>query len=220
MGKKLIIKGADFSDVAIGHTPIKCEIEVVANNTSYGDVAGGGIYNLNSVHTITAVAKDGYHFVKWNDGNTEPTRDIVVRADATYTAEFAIGGQLFATMNEKWENRAAIAATSPARTPNVSRSSISLVDLSQFIGHKIRCILKTGYSLAFLLWENQAGQNALFYLAGENNVSQVFNWGVGEYIVPISTNVYLGLNVKKTDGSNMPETGSVEDFFEVAEIEA
>ena len=38
---------------------------------------------------IEAVANYGYHFVQWNDGNTDNPRNIVVTEDITYTAEFA-----------------------------------------------------------------------------------------------------------------------------------
>ena len=38
---------------------------------------------------IEAVANYGYHFVQWNDGNTDNPRNIVVIEDITYTAEFA-----------------------------------------------------------------------------------------------------------------------------------
>ena len=38
---------------------------------------------------IEAVANYGYHFVQWNDGNTNNPRNIVVTEDITYTAEFA-----------------------------------------------------------------------------------------------------------------------------------
>lgn len=37
---------------------------------------------------IEAVANYGYHFVQWNDGNTDNPRNIVVTEDITYTAEF------------------------------------------------------------------------------------------------------------------------------------
>ena len=37
---------------------------------------------------IQAYPYDGYHFVSWNDGNTENPRTIVVEAEATYIATF------------------------------------------------------------------------------------------------------------------------------------
>lgn len=39
---------------------------------------------------ITATPKTGYHFVRWNDGNTESSRIVDVTGDATYRAYFAI----------------------------------------------------------------------------------------------------------------------------------
>ena len=43
-----------------------------------------------TVKHISATPKTGYHFVKWNDGNTDNPREITVNADITYTATFAI----------------------------------------------------------------------------------------------------------------------------------
>ena len=65
-------------------------LTVNSNNTNYGTVSGGGIYNYNTKATLTATPKTGYHFVKWNDNNTNASRQITVTANATYTANFAI----------------------------------------------------------------------------------------------------------------------------------
>ena len=54
-----------------------------------GTVSGGGTYNYNASATLKATANSGYHFVKWNDGNTSATRTVTVTKDATYTATFA-----------------------------------------------------------------------------------------------------------------------------------
>lgn len=40
--------------------------------------------------TLTATPNEGYHFVKWSDGETNATRTITVTSDVTLTAEFAI----------------------------------------------------------------------------------------------------------------------------------
>ena len=55
-----------------------------------GTVTGAGEYEHGATATITAIAAEGYHFVRWSDGNTEATRSIVVTAAVTLTAEFAI----------------------------------------------------------------------------------------------------------------------------------
>lgn len=53
-----------------------------------GTVSGGGTYNYNASVTLKATANSGYHFVKWNDGNTSATRTVTVTKDTTYTATF------------------------------------------------------------------------------------------------------------------------------------
>lgn len=59
---------------------------------------GGVIYGQDeqlvetgkSTSPVTVLAKEGYYFVMWSDGNTNPSRwEDDVRADATYTAIFA-----------------------------------------------------------------------------------------------------------------------------------
>ena len=40
--------------------------------------------------TITATPKTGYHFVRWNDNNTEAVRQVEATGNATYRAYFAI----------------------------------------------------------------------------------------------------------------------------------
>ncbi len=57
-----------------------------------GSVSGGGIYDYGTNQEITATADDGYHFVQWQDGNTDNPRTINVTnvtAATTYTATFA-----------------------------------------------------------------------------------------------------------------------------------
>lgn len=91
MGKILVIKGADFSAVAVGKvdpaTGVK--ITVVASPTAGGTVSGGGKYNEGDSVTITATLADGYKFSQWNDGNKNATRTISVGSTSqTYTATF------------------------------------------------------------------------------------------------------------------------------------
>lgn len=53
-----------------------------------GTVSGGGKYRAGATATITATPKEGYEFVKWNDGDTSASRTVTVNADKTYTATF------------------------------------------------------------------------------------------------------------------------------------
>lgn len=40
--------------------------------------------------TITAIPSEGYHFLRWQDGNTEPTRLVSATGNMTYRAYFEI----------------------------------------------------------------------------------------------------------------------------------
>lgn len=70
-------------------TARKYTLTVKANNDSYGTVEGGGEYAENASVTLKAIAKSGYEFKQWNDGNTAATRMITVVSDKTYTATFS-----------------------------------------------------------------------------------------------------------------------------------
>ena len=50
-----------------------------------------------------AVANKGYHFVQWNDGNTDNPRTVAVIQDTTFVAEFAPGSEytITATCNSQ-----------------------------------------------------------------------------------------------------------------------
>lgn len=91
MGSILVIKGADFSAVAVGKVePVTgVLITVVSSPEGGGTVTGGGRYEEGYQVQISAVANSGYKFVKWNDGDTNTTRTITVGSSPkTYTAIF------------------------------------------------------------------------------------------------------------------------------------
>ncbi len=67
--------------------PDQYTISVSAEN---GYVDGAGEYEYGTTITLTATADEHYHFVRWNDGNTDNPRTITIDGNATYTAEFAI----------------------------------------------------------------------------------------------------------------------------------
>lgn len=91
MGKKLIIKNADFSVNAI-ELELDVTITVDSNNSEYGTVNGSGTYRRGQTITISASANSGYHFVSWDDGNTDAIRTVIVTEDKTnYTAIFEVG---------------------------------------------------------------------------------------------------------------------------------
>ncbi|HHT21956.1 MAG TPA: leucine-rich repeat protein, partial [Bacteroidales bacterium] len=65
-------------------------IRALSNDSTQGTVTGGGVYLENATATLTAVPKEGYQFIKWQDGNTDNPRSIVVTSDATFTAFFDV----------------------------------------------------------------------------------------------------------------------------------
>ena len=62
-------------------------ITITAEN---GSVTGADTYDYGTEVTITATPAEGYHFVKWSDGNTNATRTIVVTGDSLLNAVFEI----------------------------------------------------------------------------------------------------------------------------------
>ncbi len=83
---------ASISLVAVfAETAVEEELFLVtglANDDAMGYVRGGGYYAAGDTATLTAQANEGYRFVRWDDGNTTPYRDIIVTADVTVTAIF------------------------------------------------------------------------------------------------------------------------------------
>jgi hypothetical protein len=55
-----------------------------------GTVSESNTYDYGTEIQISATAAEHYHFVQWNDGNTDNPRTITVTGDATYRASFAI----------------------------------------------------------------------------------------------------------------------------------
>ena len=100
MGKYLIIPNSDFSNVAVRTVDIgNVTITVNVSNTGGGEVSGGGNYEAGSHIIITATPSAGYKFLRWNDGNTNAQREIIVgQVSATYSAEFALD------LDSEWSN--------------------------------------------------------------------------------------------------------------------
>ena len=65
-------------------------VYTVTLSAENGTVTGAGEYNHGTEVTLTATPAEGYHFVKWSDGETNATRTIIVTSDVTLSAEFAI----------------------------------------------------------------------------------------------------------------------------------
>ena len=63
--------------------------KLIVNSSVGGTVTGGGTYDYGTKVTLKATPSDGYHFVKWSDGDTNPIRTVIVTKSYTYVAVFA-----------------------------------------------------------------------------------------------------------------------------------
>ncbi len=74
-------------------------ITVLSDDENMGSVVGGGTYGYGAEIQISATSNEHYHFVQWNDGNTDNPRTIIVTGDTTYTATFAINQYTIAVVS-------------------------------------------------------------------------------------------------------------------------
>ena len=63
---------------------------VAEGSTEWGSVTGSGEYRHFTTATLTALPIEHYHFVRWEDGNTQNPRIIDVTGEESHEAEFAI----------------------------------------------------------------------------------------------------------------------------------
>ena len=94
---KLIIKfhtdGQDVSDgwkVNYVRHNLPNSINVESSNELMGRVYGSGDYLCGEEISISAIANDGYIFMRWDDGNTENPRTVTVEGNLTLVAIWAI----------------------------------------------------------------------------------------------------------------------------------
>ena len=67
-------------------------VTVVSADSTMGTVGGGGQALAGTTVTIQATGNPGYHFLRWNDNNTDSVRAVEVHGDVTYTAYFEANG--------------------------------------------------------------------------------------------------------------------------------
>ncbi len=71
--------------------PLSYDILAYSSNEMMGTVTGGGTYNYHTEVMLQAIAREGYHFVCWNDGDSNSVRTVMVEGNAVYIASFAEG---------------------------------------------------------------------------------------------------------------------------------
>lgn len=79
---------AGDSSVTVFFAPNQYTVSLQSSNNSYGTVSGGGTFDYLAVDTVSATANTHYHFLRWNDGNTDNPRQIIVNGNISLTAQF------------------------------------------------------------------------------------------------------------------------------------
>jgi hypothetical protein len=79
---------ATYTAYFAANEPDTYTLTVLSANPEMGIVEGGGTYPAGTTVTITARPFAGYHFLQWQDSDTDNPRTVTVTADATYIATF------------------------------------------------------------------------------------------------------------------------------------
>ena len=69
--------------------PLLFKVDLAVDEESHGSVTGGGWYEDGTQATLTAIAKEGFRFDRWDDDVTDNPRLLTVDDDLTLTAIFA-----------------------------------------------------------------------------------------------------------------------------------
>ena len=85
---RTVVVNSDMEFVAEFAATQNYTITVESADPERGQAFGSGTYREGTEVQIAAVAFGGYMFEKWQDGNTQNPRTIIVNGDATYTAHF------------------------------------------------------------------------------------------------------------------------------------
>ncbi len=72
------------------HSVLKYTVTAESNDSTKGTVTGGGSYLAQTTATLTAEPKEGFKFIKWQDGSTDNPLSFVVTRDTTFTAFFDV----------------------------------------------------------------------------------------------------------------------------------
>lgn len=81
-----LVKVSQDTTITAEFIPLRYTITTYSQN---GTVDGGGVYECDSMITLTATANEHYHFTQWSDGNKNNPRTMVATQDAVFMAEFA-----------------------------------------------------------------------------------------------------------------------------------
>ena len=66
-----------------------CTITVLASDSDFGSVTGGGQYAIGDTVVLTATPNIGYCFISWDDDSLANPRSFVAAGDSTFVADFS-----------------------------------------------------------------------------------------------------------------------------------
>lgn len=176
-GDKALTKKGTYRDTLISSTgcdsivtlnlnviakPTTFAIKVVSDDISRGTVSGSGMYNAKTYATISATPLDDWVFEKWDDGNTDNPRSVLVTGNMGYTAFFTKYLQVNLTVNN----------------PTMGSASY---DGSNKYGETITCTAVANNKYKFLRWLDEDGvtlsneSEYAFTLLQDMNIKAVFD---------------------------------------------
>jgi hypothetical protein len=150
-------------------------VTLTVNNPSMGTVTGAGNYAENATATIEAIPNTSYRFVRWDDGNTDNPRVIVVTRNISFEAIFNV------------ETGIANRETSTISVyPNPAIDNINIT-LPENVNQAV-----------FILYDMQ-GRMLIKQVIGNQDAVQVNNLALGMYIYHVRTEKqsYQGKIVKQ-----------------------
>lgn len=176
-------------------------VTLLSNPVSGGTFIGGGRQVAGTVGKVTAVANPGYSFVRWDDGLTELSRDVIWNADKTLTAYF----ETYTPSTEELLVNASLSSTSPGgvlmQTDFIGTQKVNIMlmftwSVSAYTSGSCRGFT---FNKGLLTGKMKAGKRYRFTCsckaantaaAGKNLAVLIGQPGVGDTMVAIGQNFY------------------------------
>ena len=126
--------------------PVYYTVTGVANDTTMGTVYGSRTCEAGETVTLTAQAKNGYHFVRWSNGHAEPTISFTVTGDITLTAYFEANEPVTGIEESDMENVTIYSAESTIYVRGAEGKDVNVYDIN---GRTISSKVNAGESIEF-----------------------------------------------------------------------
>ena len=143
----------------------KYEVLVTAEN---GVVKGDGVYDYGTSVTLTPTPNYGYHFVKWNDGNTDNPRTIVLIQDTVFAAVFA-------------KNTYQVAVTT-----NENEGTVNYPTQAEYLD-EITMMVSPNYGYHFVQWNDGNTDNPRTFILTQDTTFTA-EFGKNTYHIVVATN--------------------------------